>query len=306
MPASIARQEKLYQELRLALARTSGDDWKTWGSGSAARLPEIAVRRVKNLGALASTLARATIEELSAALAAWRNERLGRHLGDRTAAGIDASIATTSQIASAVAATGKALFNDPKKNVPDVFALALGLYAGSGGLDGDGGIPDTDLALGIGWHRSLFTHSIIAGIVVEGAILAVADLADVVCAKLSPSERDPFWDQLVETKGRIAKGLVMGTSAGISYHLAVDATLQPGTYHGLPFHMPEGGHETLFALNAAAEGLDVGQKEETTGQKVVSGVVTAADVVGKTTVAGAEYIWEFGRGFVSGLRGNGK
>jgi hypothetical protein len=150
-----------------------------------------------------------------------------------------------------------------------VFALAMGFYAGSGGLDGDGGIPDTDLALGVGWHRSLFTHSIIAGTVAEGAILALADLADVVIRQLPTHQRDPFWDRLAVTKDRLAHQLAVGTSAGIAYHLAVDATLQPAPYHGMPLAMPMEAHQALMGMNALAEGADSIAKRHTIGSRTV-------------------------------------
>ena len=51
-------------------------------------------------------------------------------------------------------------------------------------------------------------------------------------------------------------------SAGIAYHLLIDGTLQPGTYHGLP-PMPLAGHEALLDANAAAEALDVPKKKDT-------------------------------------------
>jgi len=276
---SISRQERIYGEFKLALSQTRADDLRTWGRESSARLPKIALRRVKNLGGLVVRLTKATGKELVDAYGAWRRGKFGMHVGDRTAAGIDGSIGVAAGISNAAVAVGSTLFADPKKNAPDVFALALGFYMGSGGVDGNGGIPDTDLALGIGWHRSVFTHSIISGIVVEGAILAVADFADVVCAKLPVSERDPFWDQLVETKRRIANGLVKGTSAGIAYHLGVDATLQPGTYHGLPFELRQEVHNSLFALNGIAEGIDVGHKEQTPGKRVVKFAAGAGNYV---------------------------
>lgn len=131
-----------------------------------------------------------------------------------------------------------------------------------------GEFADSDLALGIGWHRSPFTHSIIAGTVVEGAILALADLTGVIHDKLPP-RHDPFWDKLLAAKDSIAIRLAQGASAGIAYHLGVDATLQPGAYHDLPVSMPMEAHQTLFAMNAVAEGIDVAHKE-TAGERIVN------------------------------------
>lgn len=289
-----ARQERLYGELKRALAATSANDLNEWGRAGAARLPKLFMRRVKNLGSLVARVAKGTGKEIADAFAAWRRGGFGTHLGDRTAAGIDAGVATAEQLMGAVTAFGKALFADPKKNAPDVFALALGFYAGSGGLDGNGGIPDADLALGIGWHRSVFTHSIIAGTVVEGAILALADLATVVCEKLPASERDPFWDHLTAAKDRIAGQLAAGASAGIAYHLGVDATLQPAPYHDVPFSAPIEGHQAFMAANAVAEGIDAAHK--TAGRRVVEG----ASKVGDYAIAMSRDGWKRARGLVTG------
>lgn len=59
-----------------------------------------------------------------------------------------------------------------------MLAAFLGFYAGSGGVDGDGGIPDLDLLAGIDAHRSILTHSILAGVVAEGLLRLHTELAD--------------------------------------------------------------------------------------------------------------------------------
>jgi len=265
---TITRQERLLSELKTALAVTRQEDLKDWGSRSAAQLPVIATRRVKNLGTLLSSLARFSGNELRNAVRAIGEGRFGKHLGNRTAAAIDGSIDVTNRVGITVSAFSSALKGDPKSNAPGVLALAMGFLAGSGGVDGNGGIPDSDLALGIEWHRSPFTHSIIAGIVVEGAILALVDLTGVIHDKL-PAGYDPFWDKLLVAKESIALRFTQGASAGIAYHLGVDATLQPGAYHDLPVSMPMEAHQTLLAMNALAEGVDVSHKQ-TTGQKIVN------------------------------------
>ncbi|MBU0593854.1 MAG: hypothetical protein KKH74_08980 [Gammaproteobacteria bacterium] len=262
------RQERLLGELKYALAVTRQDDLKAWGTRSASQLPTIATRRIRNLGMLLSSIARFTGKELLNAIRAMGEGRLGQHLGNRSAAAIDGSIEIKKRVESAVSTVASALRNDPKSNAPGVLALAMGFLVGSGGLDGNGGIPDSDLALGIEWHRSPFTHSIIAGIVVEGAILALVDLTGVIHDKL-PAEYDPFWDKLLAAKESIAARLSQGASAGIAYHLGVDAVLQPGAYHDLPFSMPMEAHQTILAMNAAAEAIDVGHKQST-GERVVS------------------------------------
>lgn len=276
-------QDKLFHELKTALAGTNSADLKAWGGRSAAQLPFITARRVKNLGALLSSIVRFTGKELSNAVRAMSEGRLGAHFSNRAVAAKDGSIDIKNRVTKSVSAISSALYSDPKNNAPGVLALATGFLAGSGGLDANGGIPDSDLALGIGWHRSPFTHSIIAGAVVEGAILALVDLTGVIHDKLPPGY-DPFWDKLLVAKENIAARLSEGASAGIAYHLGVDATLQPGAYHGLPISMPMEAHQALLAANAAAEGIDTVNKKKVAlamGQSVVSGVRSFAENVRK-------------------------
>ena len=166
----------------------------------------------------------------------------------------------------------------------------LGFYAGSGGIDGNGGIPDLDLLAGIGAHRSILTHSILAGIVAEGALLSIADLATQVHERL-PFDHDPLWDTLAEGASPLVESLAAGTSAGIAYHLLVDAFIQPAPYKDLPFSMQIEGHQAAMAANGMAEGiasvsngadrdpvviLQNGLPEKSTGRKFVDGIASAA------------------------------
>jgi hypothetical protein len=281
VPTEFSAEQRLFDELKYALQQTGKDDLKAWGIASATRLPSIGMRRIKNLGHLVSDLSHFAGREAGGIRKAWREDRLGEHIGQRSAAAIDTTIETSQRISQTCYAVGSALFSDPKKNAPGVLALALGFITGSGGLDGNGGVPDTDIAMfGIGDHRSFLTHSIIAGIVIEGAILALADLSGIVCDKLPEGQRSAFWDTLSSTKDQIANKLAVGASAGIAYHLAVDATIQPAAYKDLPLSMPMEAHQTLFALNAAAEGVDAANRAETTGQKVVNTVSDGFGAIG--------------------------
>ena len=253
-----ARQrQRVFDELKLALSLTTAEDLKAWGATSARLLPAIGKRRIRNFGALLCGLTRFTGRELGGVVKAWRRGNTLKHLGKRAEAGLNETIDFGKRAWVTVETIARAVSDNPRENAPGVLALALGFVAGSGGIDGNGGIPDTDIALfGIGDHRSLLTHSIIAGVVAEGAILALADLAGIVCDKLPAGQRSSFWDTLSNTKEQIAGQLAIGTSAGIAYHLAVDATLQPAAYKDLPISMPMEGHQTLFAMNAVVEGGD--------------------------------------------------
>ena len=273
LDAKYVNEVGLFDELKLALSRTTADDLKAWSTESVSRVPAIAKRRIKNFGALVSGIGKAVGEEVGCGVNAWKKGEFATHLGQRTAAGIDTTLDFGKRTWRTLELVSKAVLDDPKKNAPGVLALALGFIAGSGGVDGNGGIPDTDIAMfGIGDHRSLFTHSIIAGIVVETSILALADLAGIVCDKLPEGQRSEFWEQISTTKDQIATQLSAGASAGIAYHLAVDATLQPAAYKDLPFSMPMEAHQMLFALNAAVEGLDAAERVQTPGEKAVAAV----------------------------------
>lgn len=267
----------LFSELQLALSKIDSKDLKEWGFNSASRLPLITMRRIKGIGSLAKNIASGFSDECKDAFSAWKLGRLGVHLEKRAAVGIDGSIDLYNNVVRTVELLGKALILDPKANAPGVLALALGFYTGSGGQDGNGGVPDTDIAMfGIGDHRSLFTHSIISGIVIEASILALADLAGIVCEKIPRNQRDPFWDKLNTIKVDVANQLSASVSAGIAYHLAVDGILQPAPYHDLPFSAPIEAHQAIFNMFAATEALDVVKRmknpTETKGAQIV-GVV---------------------------------
>ena len=271
--------QRLFDELAYALKQTDAKDIIEWGKVSASRIPEVATRRLKNLGRLAFNITRCATNEASLASSAWQKNRFGEHLASRTSKGLKNTFQTgvrTYQVTSAIAA---ALRDDPRNNAATVLAFALGFFVGSGGFDGDGGVPDTDIILfGIGGHRSIFTHSVIAGIVVECSILALADLAGIVCDKIPQNKRSPFWDKISASKDMIARQLSIGASAGIAYHLAVDATIQPATYKDLPISMPIAAHQSVFAINAIAEGNDALQRQNNDLGTARGGVVIQKEV----------------------------
>jgi hypothetical protein len=190
-----ARLKRLFDDLAFAIQRTQTSTLRAWGMRSAGRLVNLTSLRVSALAALAARIGHASAAEFSGLLQAWRMDRLGEQIGDRTAAGIDGSIALVRDARDLVTGIGGGLMDNPRENAPKVLAAFLGFYAGSGGVDGDGGIPDLDLLAGIDAHRSLLTHSILAGVAAEGLLLAIADLASEVHAKL-PFDHDPLWDRL--------------------------------------------------------------------------------------------------------------
>lgn len=287
---SDTRAARCGDELRFALGRMESANLKAWGKRSALRLLMLAGQRVGGLARLATLLARSGGGELSGLFTALKQRRFATHVGDRTAAAIDVTLAIGREGSRLLTGIAKSLLNDPKKNAPAVLGAVLGFSAGSGGLDANGGIPDLDLLAGIGAHRSPLSHTIIAGIVVEGLLLAIADLAAEVHGRL-PQDHDPLWDSLARIGRPLAENLALGTSAGLAWHLLADAFVQPGTYHDLPFAMPQEGHQVVLAVNGVAEGMHAAQRashstptnveydvrsEKSTGRRVVDTVSQAA------------------------------
>jgi len=290
------RLRRLFDELGFALSRTDAKTLREWGGRSATRLAKLTGKRAGALISLASKLGRASIFEAKGMGAAARERRFGEHFGDRTAAAIDGTIGLARGGTALVKSIGQALASDPKTNAPKVLAAFLGFYAGSGGVDGDGGIPDLDLLAGIDAHRSLLTHSILAGVLAEGLLLAITDLAGQINERL-PLDHDPLWDKLAEAASPLTGSLTAGASAGIAYHLLWDATIEPAPYHGLPFEMSMDAHQATMAANGAAEAAYVARQRNhqpavysqdvpagpTPGRKFVDAVSTAAKGAGRTS-----------------------
>jgi hypothetical protein len=292
------RMSRMYAELSFALSRIDRNGLRSWGMRSASRLFTLTARRVGGLAKLATVLARAGGSGVLATVEAYRQNHLSFYIADRTATAIDGTIALGHATAKQIVDISSGMIRDPIANAPIVLSTVLGFSAGSGGLDGNGGIPDLDLMAGIGAHRSVFTHTIIAGVVVEGLILAMADLSSEIHGKL-PNDHDPLWDDLARIGRPLSAGLAVGTSAGLAYHFIVDALIQPAALHGLPVHMPMEGHQTVLAASSLAEGANAaghadrreaveivqgGPPEMSTGRRVVNAVGDAAKVA--TTAAG--------------------
>lgn len=286
-----ARHSRLYDELRFALVRTDSAALRRWGKRAAARLVLLTARRVGGLVSLIAGLARFGGREFLGFVRALLAGEGGRHFGQRSAAAIDAGIVVSREGRRIALAIGSDLLRDPKRTAPKLIGTVLGLGTGSGGLDGNGGVPDLDLLAGIGYHRSPLTHTIIAAIVLEGLLLALIDLATEVHQRL-PHDHDPLWDDLARIGRPFAESASIGLSAGIAYHLLVDAFVQPGTYHGMPFHMSADVHHGLFAANGVAEGADA-TRRASKGGKHKRGVLlegTSIDTgpsTGERVVAGA-------------------
>ena len=247
------RKNQLADELRIAIGRTPPSELSAWGNRAAKRFVSVGVKRVTGLGSLLATITTSSADELVRVISALNANRMGEYAQDRSE--------KAEQLATLIAGRGQSAFNDvartlesrPSEAATHLLALVVGFYCGSGG-NGDGGIPDLDLLGGIGAHRSIFTHSIIAGAFIETAVMSLVDLIQVVHAKL-PESRSEFWDAMLRHTEIGGSTFVSGASIGIATHLTVDTLLDGFTpYKDLPIELPQFAHELLMGLNAAAEG----------------------------------------------------
>lgn len=138
-----------------------------------------------------------------------------------------------------------------------VFTLSIFFVAG-GGLDMEGGIPDTDIALGgIGMHRNILSHTILAGLTVEFAARFMIKILDRLHNRL-PENHHIVWDRV---NAFIEKNKELGIAAmwfGIGAHLLKDSGIIVGNvkpYVGIPGSMPIEAHQGLFAANGVVSSM---------------------------------------------------
>ena len=251
---------RLYRELAYAFTHLDDGLLRRSVRAGLKHLPRAVGRRIKRLVWTLGTLAFGIIQFTLALSAAVLRNRAGQFFREQSRLLRAKAGDTFAAVQRFLSDTFSAVIRNPQENLPVFIVAMLGFLLGSGGLDGDGGLPDTDLALGIGRHRSIATHSILIGAMVETALVMLVCLADDIHAAL-PADHSPFWDRLKQYKTRLAASFASGTALGLAYHLGMDATIQGGkAYADLPVNMPMEGHQILMGANAVAEGLHAGAK----------------------------------------------
>jgi hypothetical protein len=249
---------RLKDELIFALRATPHEQIADWGKRIAKRFVTVGVKRVTNLGSLLSRLTMGTADELVSTVGAISEGRASEHFSDRAAAVSDTARRLGRGAEAAFQGLATFFQEKPDEAAVSLLSSTLGFYLGIGhGKEGfgDGGIPDLDLTFGgIGLHRSIFTHSIIAGAFVETAVISLIDLNKTVYQNL-PKEHNPFWDELHKYSNAAGDSFVTGASLGIASHLGIDTTIDGFTpYKDLPISLPMGVHELLMGMNSVAEG----------------------------------------------------
>lgn len=237
-----------WDEISHAISHTSRTDLLAWAGSVPGLAGRAGWRRVTGFTGLVGGLYRVTRDGLGNMADAFEQKRLGDYCRQTAQDFSDAC----SEQARALGSLLQAVQENPAEVLPGLLFAGLGFYAGSGGLDGNGGIPDLDLLLGIGEHRSPFTHSIIAGIGFETLCLASLGLFTTIYYNL-PDNHQPLWDKLHKQMEENGALFLLGGSAGIAFHLGVDAVIQPAALQDMPLSMPIEGHQTVLAMNALAE-----------------------------------------------------
>jgi len=145
----------------------------------------------------------------------------------------------------------------PKAQREQVSSLLLTMilfWAAAGGSDLEGGLPDTDLLLGPGFHRNVFSHTIFLGLGMEFAMrMGIAILSEI--HSHLPSRHALVWDTVHDFVEKNKTLAVSAVWAGIGLHFLKDANLfahATKPYVGLPGTHPMKVHQTLFAANGAA------------------------------------------------------
>lgn len=127
-------------------------------------------------------------------------------------------------------------------------------YASAGGEDIEGRIPDSDLNLGIGFHRHFVSHSIIMGFIVEFLMKTGIEILNKSYKNL-PNKHDSFWYKSNNFINK-HKGVAIGAMwMGISAHLLKDSGIigyGVKQYNGIPIELSMITHQSLFAANGAA------------------------------------------------------
>ena len=246
-----SRKDRIVSELKIAMGGTSAQDLAAWSFRSGRYLAGSGIRRAGNLWSMLQSAGGALQQEYRYIT---ESSSFKDYMTDRSDAAVNQwqSLRKSSVILwQQLHAYSKA---NPVEAGSRLVLLCFGFHVGSGGLDGDGGIPDLDWTI-FGTHRSIFTHSIIAGMVVEVAVASLVDLISTIHDKL-PSDHDPAWDSIKAGSTNLEL-FALGASAGIAYHLGVDATVDGGgKYMDLPFSTTQEGHQVIAATNAIVEGLD--------------------------------------------------
>ena len=251
--SSDTRTHRMLKELAHVCKHAPPHEISTWVRATALRFGRslsTRVGRVVDFGVLVLEVCGREVIDLTGALI---DGRAMDHLSSRRKAISEEAASKTREIIGTAKPLVVAFQEDPAKVGPAILVGSLAAITVSGGFDGDGGAPDLDIALlGIEAHRSLFTHSIVAGAIIETGLLSLVDLIQRAHGYLPP-QHDPLWDTIKGRSACLGDAAARGASVGLAYHLGIDGLVQPAPYHDIPFSAPLEVHQGILTVNAAAE-----------------------------------------------------
>lgn len=275
------RIRQLSEDLRYAFSHMPKERGAQWAAGSMDLFGRVLARRVGNLVDVTLNVFEFAGREVIDLAGALSRADLKAHVQRRGAQLSDSAGKVSKAARESMTRWWDALRTNPATTGQELLLIGLAFYLGSGGLDGDGGIPDTDISmLGIGAHRSVLTHSILPGAVIETALCSAVEFVRLGYDYL-PQQHDPLWDRMHERARLAAEQAAMGVSVGLAFHLAVDSVLQPAAYKDLPFPAPIEVHQGIAGANAAAEGLDANKKTSNTRRGDADSFFKASEAWGK-------------------------
>ena len=255
------KASRLISEFKYAWDKTPLKDKISWCTRCVSLFAKVTFRRAKGLFQVSKNIIKSVGNETLELGKAIHGKRLIGYLDDRKSKSSDAISGAYNASKSLLKNCFALLKDNPKEAGPIMFLGVLGFFCGSGGIDGDGGIPDLDIAVGgIGNHRNVFFHSVISAALLETMVYSSIDASNMIYKKL-PDNHDGFWDKLVGYKNW-ANAFVTGACTGIMYHLLIDGTIDgKKAMTNFPISMSMEGHNAFFITNAIAEGIDLNKKE---------------------------------------------
>lgn len=255
-----ARFFKLKSEIAQAYNAAPAAIVNEWTKYTLMLLVSALYRRIKNVGNLGVLVLEKTGREVIDLGKAVVDKKSKTHISNRVSDASNYSNRKIKSLLSSFKLLYKSFKSNPGEVGPDILIASLAFSFASGGLDGDGGVPDSDITMfGIDAHRSIFTHSILAGVVIETGLYSIVDFISRAHRYL-PKKHDQLWDTINNKTKEAADLSAKGVSVGLAYHFGVDAIFQPAAYHDLPFPAPIESHQLIMGVNAAAESIDISKK----------------------------------------------
>lgn len=133
----------------------------------------------------------------------------------------------------------------------DFVIIVLTLFLVNGGPDFECGLPDTNLALGVGKHRNVFTHTVLLGLTLEFTVRFLVSLATE-SEKRGYAPRSEFLRAMLDFAKKHHNATITGMWLGLFLHYLKDANLlarRTKPYTGITgLSMQE--HQRMLASNA--------------------------------------------------------